>query len=565
MKVSKERRRRGSRRPLPLIAAAAAGGGAAVLGWDASAAPALMIPALGLAGTAGMLGRIGARRAPYDLTARVPLKLSVRPRVRWLERPFLGWSRGYLGEPRFAMGTSEDSVGTIGPPRVNKSAGAGIAQLLIWGGPAISIAPKPQLFRATADRRRQLAEAHGGRVMIYAPTAKGLVEGLRPVRFSPADSRNATEIGRRVDAWTEAAGTAKDVENGDHWREGAKRILRGLILAAAWHPQRPGDFTLVHRWLAAGMGTSPGKELKDHPLWEPIRLLRGLGPLGRDADPFAANLWAAELQGVLGTAERERSGFFSAAMTTIAATSDPAVLLSTEATDFDPVEFLTSRSSLYIVSPTEHQRAVAPLISMLIDTIVRAAYRLHRDDLLPARLALSLDDLANTAPLPSLESVISQGGGQGVNVFWSLQSLAQLADHYGRDRAEAIWSATRAWVIFGGLGDDSAVQRISNLLPNERVVVGGEHDDDIEDKGLMGVLLGGARTSRHVTWRPLLSPAQLREIPNGWSLLAYHNEPPRMLQQPLSVRRPAFRRQMSPWAVAEADLQAAPQAAEEEV
>jgi hypothetical protein len=38
----------------------------------------------------------------------------LRARVRWLDRPFLGWTVGYLGQARFALGTEEDSVGVVG-------------------------------------------------------------------------------------------------------------------------------------------------------------------------------------------------------------------------------------------------------------------------------------------------------------------------------------------------------------------------------------------------------------------------------------------------------------------
>ncbi|MBJ7601203.1 MAG: type IV secretory system conjugative DNA transfer family protein [Candidatus Dormibacteraeota bacterium] len=476
----------------------------------------------------------------------MPRRLSVRARVRWYERVFLGWTEGWFGGPRFAFGLTEDSVGVVGPTRVNKTAGIGIPQVLMWGGPLISLAPKPQMFRDTAARRRELAKIQGGHVLIYAPTVRGRVEGVVPVRFSPAGATDPTEITLRVDSWTEAAGTGKNVENSDHWREGAKRLLRGLFLACAHHPRQAGDFTVVHEWLSAGLAEGP---LDSHPLQEPIGILRGLSIL--KGDKYAADHWASELEGVLGATGNERRGFFSAAMTTVAAVSNPAVLRSTEATDFDAEEFLLSGSSLYIVSPTEHQRAVAPLLSMLIQSIVHTAYRLHGEGRLPHRLLLSLDDLANCAPLPQLESIISQGGGQGVNVAWNLQSLAQNELNYGAAAAKAIWNATRCKIGFGGLDSESGADSMSAAIGDERVVVAGQSETE-----------KGPRGSKHVYWRRLLSPSQLREIPDGWALLLYHNLPVRMLREPLAAKRHQMSRHMKPWAVAEAELEAATRSAE---
>ncbi len=531
MRVSRERRPKGSRRKLPLLLAVFMGLLALmVLGLAPARGAGLrfLVAALLLAVISVPLGWIYWHRTPFDISARVPWRLSMWPKRGWYQRPFLGWSEGFLGEPRWAMGTEEDSVGVVGPPRVNKTLGSGIPQVLLWGGPLVSIAPKPQVFRATAAHRRPLAEKYvGGRVMIYAPTEDGRIEGLKPIHFSPSGSRDPNVVKLRVASWIEAAKTGKDVENADHWRTGAARILRGLFLASAHHRVRPGDFTLVREWLGRRR------------LEEPIQILR-------DLRTFAGDQWANELEGVLKTPERERGSFFSSAETTIEATSNPNVLRSTTATDFDPEEFLETRSSLYVVSPTEHQKAIAPLLSMLVETIVHTAYRMHREGRLEARLLLSLDDLANCCPLPQLESICSQGGGQGVNVAWSLQSLAQLRDHFGVEAAEAIWSATRCKVVFGGLIDEQSLDRLSGVIREERVRTRGETETD-----------KGRRRSVHESWRRRLSPGQLREIPDGWALLIYLNQEPRMLRQPLAFKRRHFRAAMLPWSVAERQLEEA--------
>jgi type IV secretion system protein VirD4 len=555
MRLSRERKPKGSRRGVPLLGAVFFGLLASWAAWEAPTLPVggvgLMLLGIMLAVPTGLLVRAWWHRTPFDIAARLPRVLRVRARARWQERIFLGWTEGYLGWPAFAMAKTEDSVGIVAPPRVNKTAGIGIPQLLMWGGAAISVAPKPEVFRATARKRRQLAREHGGEVIIYAPTVEGRVEGLWPARFSPTSTTLASEITLRVDSLTEAAGTGKNVEDAGHWREGAKRLLRGLFLASAHHPQRPGDFRLVHGWLSAGLASG---STDNHPLDEPIRILRELSVF--KGDKYAADIWAAELESVLGTAGNERRGFFSAALTTIGAVSNPTVLRSTEATDFDPERFLLSRSTLYIVSPTEHQRSVAPLIAMVIESIVHTTYRLHREGRLPARLLLSLDDMANCAPLPQLESIISQGGGQGVNVAWNLQSLAQNEANWGQAAARAVWNATRAKIAFGGLDPDAGGESVSVAIGDERVVVPGQSESG-----------SGPRGSKHVSWRRVLSASQLREIPDGWAVVLYLNLPPRMLREPLAAKRAQLSRHMLPWSAPELvgvdELEAATQAARE--
>jgi type IV secretory pathway TraG/TraD family ATPase VirD4 len=493
-----------------------------------------MLLAIALAVVTGLLVRSWWYRTPYDVSSRVSYRMSCWPRVRWLDRAFLGYAQGWLREPRIAMSKLEDSVGVVGPTRVNKTSGVGIAQMLFWNGALVSISQTPLLFRATAARRQLLADEHGGKILVYAPTVEGRVEGLVPMRFSPADSTDPNVITLRVASWVQAAQTGRNVDDSDHWRAGASRILRGLFLACAHHPDRPGDFTLVREWLA------------HRDLVEPMRILRGLGTWGGDE-------WADSLKTIHESdASKERTSFFSAAENTIEATANPTVSKSTIATDFDPEEFILSRSTLYIFSPTEHQQAVAPLISMLVESLVHTAYRLHREGRMQGRLALSVDDLANVCALPQLESIISQGGGQSVNVWWSLQSLSQLAVHYGQHAAQAIWSATRCKIVFGGLVDDLSIEKLSEVLPEERVVLPSEQETQ---EGQGNSVRLGRRRSLHVTYRRLLSAAQLREIPDKWAMLLYHNLPPRMVHVPLAAKRRLTNRHMKAWQPVEQPVQ----------
>src|SRR5215472_6150672 len=122
---------------------------------------------------------------PHKLPRRLPRKIRGWARVAWRERPFFGWGRDWLGWSCFALGTLEDSVAIVGPPRVGKTAGVLVPQALMWGGPLVSTSTKPDVLRATAGRRLQLAAPLGGSVYVYAPTAPGSVEGLQPIHWSP--------------------------------------------------------------------------------------------------------------------------------------------------------------------------------------------------------------------------------------------------------------------------------------------------------------------------------------------------------------------------------------------
>jgi type IV secretory pathway TraG/TraD family ATPase VirD4 len=474
------------------------------------------------------------RRGPYGLRQRVPLGMTALPRVTWTQRPFLGWARSLWGGSSWVVGTDSDTTGVVGPHGSGKTFGVLIPQLLLWGGPAISTSTKPDVIRATAGRRLGLAEELGGRLYVYAPTsAPGeLVEGLRPIRWSPLAGCEDTRVATlRVDALVNTARVGAGVEDPSHWRAGAARLLRPYFLAASHHfvPERRGDLTVVHDWLSR-------REFD-----EPLAILDGLGT-------FEGDQWANQLRGVADTPPRELGSFFSAADNALAATADPKVLRSTTATDLDPVEFLTTGSTLYVVSPSEHQAAVAPLISALVESIVVAAYDLFRAGRLDRRVLLSLDELANIAPLASLGSIASQGTSQGVNLSWAAQSVAQLRERYGQDMAYAIWSESTAKVVFGGMADAPLLNDLSALVGDRVVTM----------KGSASSWMFGRQRTRTAMYRPRMTPADLAQLRQGWALLLYRPAQAFAIRVPIAPKRLAFRAALLPWPAPAPAADAAP-------
>ncbi len=490
---------------------------------------------------------------PYKLSRVLPWRLSKRPIVIWRERLFFGWGRNWLGLSRFAFGRAEDSVAIVGPPRVGKTAGVLIPQLAMWNGAAVVTSTKGDVLQATLARRQELARQHGGGVYVYAPTASGPIEGLEPIRWSPlAGCEDPFVAALRASTLVSVAEVGKNVENADHWRSGAERILRAYFWAAAVHPTAAGDFSLVKRWLSL------------HDYREPVAILAGLGSDG-------AKEWAEELVGIAErTNDKERASFYAAAETAVKALGIPAVRRSASGTDIGPAEFIRTRSTLYIVSPSQHQALLAPLISALIESVVVTAYDLHgahrgrraglrklaeagwrfvtgREPALPApgsqppaRLLLQLDELTNIAPLPSLEPIVAQGAGQGVLTSWAVQSQAQLVNRYGEHAAGAIFSATRCKVVFGGLADGPSLDHISKMIGDHRVPTRS-----------VNVGRDGQRhETRGFEWRPRLSPAELRGLRPKWALLMYHHHSPRLLRAPVAARTWRMRRALRPAAVA---------------
>lgn len=170
--------------------------------------------------------------------------------------------------------------------------------------------------------------------------------------------------------------------------------------------------------------------------------------------------------------DRKRGSLYQVARDTLEATAEPRVLASCSRNDLDVDHFLASRSSLFIIGPSHYQQAIAPLVAGLVDAIAQRAAELAgvgEGGRLDPPLLLALDEVANIAPVQSLPSLVSEGGGRGILTMWAVQSLAQLRARYGQEQQEAILAATSAKLIFGGLSNGRDLEDISGWAGQKRV------------------------------------------------------------------------------------------------
>ena len=100
----------------------------------------------------------------------------------------------------------------------------------------------------------------------------------------------------------------------------------------------------------------------------------------------------------------------------------------------------------------------------LLDEIRAATYRrarrLQRGQAAPVLWAL--DEVANIAPLKALPAVVSEGGGQGLQVMACFQDLSQARWRWGT-AADGFLSLFTNKLVFAGIGDVATLQALSLL------------------------------------------------------------------------------------------------------
>lgn len=440
---------------------------------------------------------------PFPPLPATAASVQLRPE----HRLFLGLDPAQ--EHKRVWSSTSDSLGIVGPPRYGKTSGLIIPSLLYWDGPLVSTSTRGDILAATGDWRRRIAQGSGGRVWVYDPFDS---EGYGTMRWSPlAGCEDPSVCYRRVQAMT--AVSSGGIADADHWRSGAALILRGLFHAAALADE---PMAQVRRWLAR------------QDVRRPAELIR--------TRPDAAHGWADDLEALPLLGDRERGSFYSVARTCLEATAEPRVLTSSSAVDLDIDTFLTTNSSLYIVGPSHYQDAVAPLIVGLIDSIAQRAAELAaaQGGRLNNPLLLALDEVANIAPLKSLPSLVSEGGGRGILTLWAAQSLAQMRARYGTDQAQAILTATTTKIIYGGMSNDTDLRNVSSWAGEHRTPeithFGGGTDPAQEPPDRLRGLGNPVDTTRQHsisgTYRPVMPLDALQQMPPHHAWLWWQSEPP---------------------------------------
>ena len=129
---------------------------------------------------------------------------------------------------------------------------------------------------------------------------------------------------------------------------------------------------------------------------------------------------------------------------------------------------------------------------------------------------LALDEIGNLAPLPSLPTLMAEGGGNGITTMPVLQSLAQARDRWSEHQASAIWDASIVKIILGGASNSRDLQDLSTLI--------GERDEYTDS-----VTLGdhGTRSNQRSIRRvPILPPDRIRTLPFGTGITMLRSAPP---------------------------------------
>ncbi|CAB4946265.1 unannotated protein [freshwater metagenome] len=178
--------------------------------------------------------------------------------------------------------------------------------------------------------------------------------------------------------------------------------------------------------------------------------------------------------------------------------------------------------TLYILGPDAEQGTYEAMFVGAIASIYNGYARAMQaggPEAPKKRLLLVLDEVANTAPIPKLDTWVTAARGLGINLVIACQNLAQLDTVWGREKAETIVAGPRVRMFGPGLADPQTLQYIEQISGQTGVV----SENESRNPFLLQVA-----TSRqtNTTWRPLIPQNEAAGLRPFTALTFYGSLPP---------------------------------------
>ncbi|CAH1696892.1 Type IV secretion system protein VirD4 [Hyphomicrobiales bacterium] len=380
---------------------------------------------------------------------------------------------------------------TMAPTRTGKGVGTIIPNLLTANRSVICIDPKGENARIAGRARQKFGPVH-----VLDPFG---VTGQSSAAFNPLDALDPDGLDVAEDASTLAdalvydePGTAGEA----HWNEEAKALIAGIILHVV--ANEPRD----RRTLAT---------LRDNLTLAPDAFTALLKAM--QASTAAGGLVARAANRHLGKSDREAAGVLSAAQRHTHFLDSPRMTAVLGRSDFRFAALKARTATVFLVLPPDRLATYSRWLRLLVTQSLTDMARYPAKTAAsasPAPVLYLLDEFAALGHLAPVERAMGLMAGYGVQLWPILQDVHQLRATYGT-RAGTFLSNAGALQVFG-VNDHDSARLVSDLLGQETAVF--KTMGQALDSEKSGISYG-----EHHSGRPLLTPDEVRNLPQNAELL----------------------------------------------
>lgn len=397
--------------------------------------------------------------------------------------------------------------------------------IIVFGGPGSYKTQSVVITNVFAETENSIivtdpkaAEVYESTVFIkrrqgYTPYVINFDDMRHSNRYNPLDY-----VARDIDASTVAnkivESSNKDAKK-DIWYYSQRSLLKALILYVL-HESMPEDRNLqgVTRFLQA-FSPEKNKDGKSE-LDQQFERLDISHPARRAYD-LGFKKALGELQ----------SSIIVSLLTTIADFVDDEVSYFTGFSDFDLKDLGRRKIILYIIIPPMNN-AFESLTNLFLSQLFQQLYDLAAENhaRLPNSIDFILDEFVNLGKFPNYEEFLATCRGYGIGVTTICQSLTQLQDKYGWDRAESILGNNAVKMCLNAANKTTATY-FSGLIGKATVKVEtGSESHSRSDRESHST-----NDSYNYISRDLMTADELSKMPPDESIIVFSNKNPIRLKK----------------------------------
>ncbi|WP_250150467.1 type IV secretory system conjugative DNA transfer family protein [Mycolicibacter acidiphilus] len=354
---------------------------------------------------------------------------------------------------------------------------------VLWGGPAVVVSSKDDLMQHVMERR------YGPRALIdLRPVASPVYpDGVHSFSYDPTvtitTAREALTVAETIlQMSTVGLGSGVDqVSDSGIWESQAAGPLSAFLYAASTAAAQK-----AYGPRASGLGMG----------W----VLQAVDNINPDDDMNPGWMQAAdrcEEYPVLATMLHRILDMDARQRDSVAITMRKAIMpwLRTALDDrsanptFD-LSFLDDpQATLFVLAPADG--TVAGAAVTLLDSLVRRWREKTAGREQMHRLLMIVDELPNTAPLPTLRRIVGEGRGLGINLVAAVQASAQTVTVYGRDYAEELRQTFPATLVMYGAHEQDLLTAAENWSPltNRRTQSFGQNSGEKQLSSELGATI----------------------------------------------------------------------------
>ncbi|MBE0564028.1 MAG: type IV secretory system conjugative DNA transfer family protein [Ochrobactrum anthropi] len=328
-----------------------------------------------------------------------------------------------------------DDVGgfVIGPPRSGKGASIIIPNALLWPHSLVVLDLRGETYEATAGYRFKMSK-----VVRFAPADRdGNTACYNPMDFISLDSAQ-----RDIDLRNMAAALfPRPPASADpYWVNDARLLFTGIASFVMESPAIPNE----KKTFATILGIMNGEE---EPLIDFIGTLRG------ERKAQCSSFTLQTLLPYFDMSERQFSGIYAGVRTGMAPFLNERLMKATSKSTFDIRALKRERISLYLDFRREQVSSLGPLFNVLITQMMN-----FMSESLPRpnehQVLVLLDEFQNLGKLENVTEMASTLGGNGISMWFFVQSLKAVDEIYRQEGRKSLINAARVQVFFGAQDAD---------------------------------------------------------------------------------------------------------------